>query len=155
MENMYLYPEGIMVSSTPITIHTVLGSCISVVLYDAKNNIGGINHYMLPFWNGQGLATPRYGNIAIQKLYEKMLKKGASTNHLIAKVFGGSEVLQKGSEGHFRIGERNAELAVKTLQILKIPVKGQSLGGKYGRKIIFDTGSGVVQMKFLGNNGKS
>jgi chemotaxis protein CheD len=151
MENMYLYPEGIMVTSKPMTIHTVLGSCVSVVFFDAKTLIGGINHYMLPYWNGQGLATPRYGNIAIQKLFDKMLALGASRHDIIAKVFGGSEVLQNGSEARFKIGERNAEIAIKTLEQLKIPIKGKSIGGNYGRKVIFDTASGIVQMKFLGN----
>lgn len=150
MENVYLYPEGIMVASNPLTIHTVLGSCVSVVLFDTKVSIGGINHYMLPFWNGKGLATPRYGNIAIQKLFEKMLALGASQRNMIAKVFGGSEVLQKGSEARFKIGERNAEVAVKTLELLKIPIKGKSLGGNFGRKVIFDTTSGIVQMKLFG-----
>ena len=29
-------------------LSTTLGSCISVCLYDLKNKIGGLNHYMLP-----------------------------------------------------------------------------------------------------------
>ena len=29
---------------------------------------------MLPYWNGQGLASPKYGNIAIEKLIDKMIQ---------------------------------------------------------------------------------
>ena len=47
-----------------------------VCLYDPVIRVGGINHYMLPLWNGQGLASPKYGNIAIEKLLEKMISLG-------------------------------------------------------------------------------
>jgi len=36
----------------------VLGSCVSVCLWNCILNRGGINHYMLLFWNGDGLASP-------------------------------------------------------------------------------------------------
>ncbi|MBN1596957.1 MAG: hypothetical protein JW894_01580 [Bacteroidales bacterium] len=47
---------------------------------------------MLPFWNGSGLATPKYGNIAIEKLLKKLVSMGSRKDQIIAKVFGGSEV---------------------------------------------------------------
>jgi len=35
-----------------------------------------MNHFMLPLWNGEGLATPKYGTIAMEKLLEQVLAIG-------------------------------------------------------------------------------
>lgn len=148
IKNHYLYPSALFADKEPHMVDTILGSCIAVCLYDEKRKIGGINHFMLPFWNGSGLASPKYGNIAIEKLIEKMLALGSNMNDMKAKVFGGGEVVETQSN-HFRIGERNIELAEKMLTELNIRVMGRSVGGKLGRKIRFNTETGVVLMKFI------
>jgi chemotaxis protein CheD len=144
----YLYPAALFAEPEPYLVDTILGSCVSICLFDPVKKIGGINHYMLPFWNGTGLASPKYGNIAIQKLVEKMLAMGAKKELLQAKVFGGGEVVET-KTNMFRIGERNIEVALKTLQELNIKVSGKSVGGKQGRKIRFNTETGVVLMKLI------
>jgi chemotaxis protein CheD len=40
-------------------------------------------------------------------------------------------------------------LALEVLEELRIPIVGQSLGGKLGRKILFDTGTFEVKQKFI------
>jgi chemotaxis protein CheD len=151
MENYkqhYLFPSTIYCSKEPSLITTVLGSCVSVCLYDAINRVGGINHYMLPLWNGDGLATPKYGNIAIKKLLDAMLANGAYKNNIIAKVFGGGEVIDT-NVANFHIGERNIAIAKSILEDERIIIKAISVGGKLGRKIIFDSLTGAVQHKFI------
>jgi len=103
---------------------------------------------MLPLWNGQGLASPKYGNIAIEKLIEKMVSLGCDRNNLKAKVFGGGEVIET-TVTQFNIGARNIKLAHEMLEELKIPIVGQSVGGKLGRKILFNTETFEVKQKFI------
>ena len=91
IETFYLYPSAMAVYNRKVLVHTILGSCVAVCLYDKVLNIGGINHYMLPLWNGEGLSTPKYGNVAIDKLIDKMLANGSRKEHLVAKIFGGGE----------------------------------------------------------------
>jgi chemotaxis protein CheD len=147
-DTFFLYPSNLYVTGKNCYISTILGSCVSVCLFDAGTGICGMNHYMLPLWNGQGLASPKYGNIAIAKLIEKMENAGAQPKRLAAKVFGGGEVLDNAAGG-FRIGPRNAEIALQTLENLKIPVKAKHLGGTLGRRIIFDTASYEVKMRLI------
>ncbi|MBP5419592.1 MAG: chemotaxis protein CheD [Bacteroidales bacterium] len=129
---------------------TVLGSCVAVCLWDKRLHFGGINHYMLPMWNGADLASPKYGNIAIEKLLERMRSMGSRTEDLQAKVFGGGDLLSvSGESSTTKIGERNIEVAKMMLAQEKIPIVGSSLGGKRGRKIIFLTDTGEVRHKFL------
>ena len=145
----YLYPAALFAERTPHLVNTILGSCVAVCLFDTIIKIGGINHFMLPLWNGQGLASPKYGNIAIEKLINKLMNYGCSTNNMIAKVFGGGEVIETSSVKSFNIGERNIELAIEMLKENKIRVASQSVGGKFGRKIQFNTGTGEVKHKFI------
>lgn len=144
----YLLPGNLFVHREERRVTTVLGSCVSVCLWDPVSRIGGINHYMLPLWNGEGLASPRYGNIAIAKLVEKMQDLGADRRRLKAKVFGGGDML-KATSAFLNIGERNVILAQDMLRGLNIPIVSADTGGKCGRKLIFNTRTGLVLVKSL------
>lgn len=146
----FLFPGGLYVSSTECLITTVLGSCVSVCLWDPLLRIGGMNHFMLPLWNGEGLATPKYGSIAMDKLLEKLLKLGCNQQRLIAKVFGGANM--SGTDHQIlMIGERNISLAQQTLEEWGVPVAASDLGGRCGRKLIMNTFTGEV---LLGRNNR-
>ncbi|WP_320051874.1 chemotaxis protein CheD [uncultured Acetobacteroides sp.] len=148
IEQHFLYPSALFASAKPHRVVTVLGSCVSVCLWDPILLIGGINHYMLPFWNGNGLASPKYGNIAIEKLIERMLLLGSSKANLRAKVFGGGEVIET-NIANFRIGERNIAIAKELLEAHRIPIVAQSVGGKNGRKLMYVTATGEVFQKII------
>jgi len=143
----FLHPSNLFAHKDRHMVTTILGSCVAVCFYNKKYMYGGINHYMLPLWNGDGLASPRYGNIAIEKLYGQMKEMGSLKEHLIAKVFGGANQIQ----GATNIGERNAVIAKDMLKELKVPIVAESTGGTIGRKIIFDTYTGMVKMKYVGS----
>ena len=129
-------------------ITTVLGSCVAVCLYDAALEVGGMNHYQMPIWDGRELASPKYGNIAIEKLIEKMMHLGSDPDRLVAKVFGGSQILQS-SNPVLNIGKRNIEVSEYVLEKFKIPIVVSNVGGRAGRKLIYNTESGVVMLKRL------
>ena len=145
-QNKYLYPSAIIVSDRPMIIKTVLGSCVSVCMYDKEKKIGGINHFMLPFWRGDELSSPKHGNVAMGRLLKKMLHVGANKESIIAKVFGGARLLNFQSD-HYRIGIKNIEVAKKFLRENEIPIVASDAGGDQGRKILFNTDSGEVYLK--------
>ncbi len=138
-------------SAQPAEVTTILGSCVAVCLWDRYLSIGGINHYMLPTWNGMELASPKYGNIAIERLLERMLQLGCQKPNLVAKIFGGGEVISVGNST-MHIGERNIMVAEQMLQEKNIPIIGRSTGGFNGRKIIFSTHTGEVLQCYIKNN---
>ncbi len=150
LKKHYLYPAELFASKEHYIIDTILGSCVAVCLYDPILKIGGMNHYMLPLWNANGLASPKYGNIAIEKLVKRMLEFGSSINTLQAKVFGGGEVV-KTENTYFKIGERNIDVAKNMLAEYSISIVSISVGGQQGRKLRFDTKTGVVLMKYIQN----
>lgn len=142
----YLYPGALFVHREPHLVTTVLGSCVAVCIWNQTARFGGINHYLLPLWNGEGLPTPKYGNIAIAKLVEKVRALSGSDDKLIAKVFGGASMWEK-SDGLLAIGQRNIEFAIESLENYKIRIASSDLGGFNGRKVIFNSGDGTVLMR--------
>ena len=141
----YLFPGTIFVHKDQHLVTTVLGSCVAVCIWHPRKQIGGINHYLLPLWNGEGLPTPKYGNIAITRLIEKV-RRLAGDGELIAKVFGGASMWSR-TEGALAVGERNVELAFSLLEEEKIKVISQDVWGEMGRKVIFDTKTGSVLLR--------
>ena len=145
-----LYPADIYVGRMPCTVTTVLGSCISVCLYDAVLHQGAINHFILPQWNGHDLATMKYGNMAIIRILGELLSLGSKYESIVAKVFGGAEVIVK-TPTSFHIGKRNAQITFEILNEFKIPVLVSDVGGNRGRKISFNTYTGEVEFEYIGN----
>ncbi|MES2760882.1 MAG: chemotaxis protein CheD [Bacteroidota bacterium] len=140
-----MYPSSLFVSNSEVVVDTILGSCVAVCLFDSKIKAGGINHYMLPYWNGEGLASPKYGNIANEKLIEKLYKLGATKNSLVAKVFGGANQINS----TINVGDRNVLVAREQLETFGIRIISESIGGGVGRKIRFNTHTNEVLLKFL------
>jgi chemotaxis protein CheD len=75
-----------------------------------------------------------------------MLRKGCNIENLRAKIFGGAAILQSANnEKH--IGLKNIALAKEFLENKKIPIVASDVGGIFGRRIKFNTSTGVVLVK--------
>ncbi|UII26818.1 chemotaxis protein CheD [Fulvivirga maritima] len=146
-EKYFLMSSAIYAERKFTIVQTVLGSCVSVCLFDAAGAFGGMNHYMLPIWKGEGLASPKYGNIAIEKLINRMLNLGAQKGNLVAKIFGGAS--QYGEKTNFSTARHNIQVAKDILQEHKIPIIASNVGGEKGRKILFNTITGEVFLKYV------
>jgi chemotaxis protein CheD len=144
----FLFPNDIYVSKKPARVQTILGSCVSVCLYDVVLGYGSLNHYMMPWWNGDGIPSPKYGDIALTRLLEMMNSLGCKTENLVAKIFGGADQHRMGSRG-YEIGARNIATAERILTKESISIVARSTGGVVGRKIVFHTGTNKVLMKYL------
>jgi len=145
---MFIYPGKLFVSKIPYSLSTILGSCVTICLWDSTKQIGGMNHYMLPLWNGDGLASPKYGNVAIENLIRKLLVFGCNKKNIKAKIFGGASVI-KNTNDFYNIGERNIQIADEMLQKAGIKIVARSTGGDRGRKIMMDTSTFQIRHKFI------
>lgn len=145
---MFIYPGKLYATKIPYQLNTILGSCIAICLWDEVSQTGGMNHYMLPLWNGEGLASPKYGNVAIERLLNKMLLLGCKKRNIKAKIFGGASVITS-SHDLYNIGERNIQLAEEFLEKEKIKIIAKSVGGEQGRKILMNTETFEIRHKFI------
>ncbi|MCT4610228.1 MAG: chemotaxis protein CheD [Pelagimonas sp.] len=121
---------------------TVLGSCVSVCLYDPVAKVGGMNHFLLPkSASGEDADNVRYGANAMELLINELLKNGATKENLEAKVFGGGKLTGPGKH----IGQSNASFTKQFLLEEGIPIRSESLGGTSARRIRFWPTTGLVK----------
>lgn len=140
----------LILSADPIRVSTVLGSCISTCIYSKKHQVGGITHFALPIAPKDVPEEEvfRYGNLAVPYLIEELIKLcTGSVSDLEAKIVGGANNEQHTMQPS--IGNQNVEIAEQILKSYNIPIVGESVGGPWGKKLIFDSPSGRVQVMDL------
>jgi len=130
---------------------TGLGSCVGVVLYDKRAQIGGLAHIMLPsakMINSGEMNNAKYADTAIPMLIEEMERLGAKKNQLVAKLAGGAQMFDfKTNNEMLRVGPRNSEASSEILKDLGIPIISEEIGGNFGRTIELDTLTGILYIK--------
>lgn len=143
-EEIVIYLGGLHVSSQPIVIKTLLGSCIAVCLYDPIRRMGGMNHFMLPHGGGRGQQdAARFGVHAMDLLITALMKSGADRRRLVAKVFGGAHVLDI-SDSPTSVPRQNVAFIHRYLEQECLPILAKDVGGSRPREIHFHTKSGQV-----------
>ncbi|MEI7606347.1 MAG: chemotaxis protein CheD [Rhodospirillaceae bacterium] len=145
-----LMPGDLYCDRTPQCLGTVLGSCVSVCLWDQQLRFGGMNHYLLPNRPSNGDVSPKFGDIAVPQLIEAMIELGSKLRNLQAKLFGGAYVLHAGDPA-FAVGRRNIEVAVTELRRRRIPIVASRLSGTQGLVIRQCTGCGDVWVRPTGS----
>ncbi len=141
------------VSGENVYIGTVLGSCVSVVLYDPDIMIGGMNHFQRAYpldSNHSGDRAGYYGCYAIPLLLNDMKAHGCERKRLKAKIFGGSCKHSCGENpGIMNVGAGNVSFALDFLEKSGIPILTKDVGGSSGRRIYFDVKKFSVLVKKL------
>jgi chemotaxis protein CheD len=143
---VYLHPGELLATKAPSAVKTILGSCISVCLWDAEREVGGINHYLLPSGVRVSDGPGRFGSTAIPLLLEAMHRQGARLASVQAKLFGGSSMVVGSTPRPTQIGLQNLRIATELLDRAGIPVISSDVGGARGRKIVFNTDDGSVSV---------
>jgi chemotaxis protein CheD len=140
------------VGRAPMRMMTnALGSCLGIVLYDEKAGIGAMAHVMHPNRdkvknNGN---RAKFVDTAIVLMLNSMVKRGASRELIVAKIFGGARMFGHivGDRGVLQIGDENVAVARAELKNLCIPIVAESVGGNKGRTVLFDISDGSVLVK--------
>jgi chemotaxis protein CheD len=145
----FVHTGEVAVSSRNATFSTVLGSCVSICVWDPKTGAGGMNHFLLPDQVSNGMSSARFGNVAVRTLLSKLDALGVPAQSLKAKIFGGASVLGGGVVPRDNLGGRNVELARVLLSLAGIPVVAEDVGGANGRKLVFRTSDGAAWVRRL------
>ncbi|MCZ8342029.1 MAG: chemotaxis protein CheD [Leptospira sp.] len=152
--DIFLNPGEIYFGEKNIRLRTLLGSCVSIVLWCPGKKMGGMCHYLLPDTQ-ENKSDPnkstRYGIHAIDYFFHEMKKVRLERRDFIAKVFGGSTMFLKEEESLFdsessikQIGNKNVDFAKKILQENEIKILSEDTGGTQSRKIFFTIWDGEV-----------
>ena len=139
-----LYIGEAAASLSPVVMDTLLGSCVSVCLYDPKLRAGGMNHILLPKCR-VGDESSRCGVHAMELLINELMKLGADRRRFVAKAFGGANVLQ----GILMpsVGDGNIRFVHEFLATEKIPLIADRLGGNHAVHLYFQTDTGKATVR--------
>lgn len=112
-----------------------------------------MTHYALPEAPSRlrGGEAFRYGDLAILGLIEELQAlTGENANQFVAKITGGATTDLSGSlASMMNIGPLNVAKARDVLTAHRIPIVGEHVGGLNGRKVLFHTHTGRLQVAAL------
>jgi len=137
---------GIVTSSAPTVLETLLGSCVGISLWCQETHHGALAHAMLSESQGCLKQPGRFVDTAIPEMLDQLGKKGARRRAIVAKICGGSNMFKTSSSAH-EVGRKNIDMACKLLRLQKIPILAQHVGGTSGRVIYQDLETGEIRVK--------
>jgi chemotaxis protein CheD len=130
----------------PLRLHTLLGSCVSVILWHPGQKHGGMSHALLPARTSQEinkLNDGRYCVDAIELFRQELARINTTALQYHVYIVGGAKMFGAG-KGLPLIGDRNVEVTRMCLKAAGFQVRAEHvLGDKY-RKVELDLNSGEV-----------
>lgn len=147
--DIFLQPGEYFVGDADYQIRTMLGSCVSITLWNPPTRLGAMSHFLLPTYGVMDTAVrpmdARYGDEALALMLAELAQAGIEPSQCQGKIFGGGSMFPKHSRAsNLHIGRRNGEAARALLQAQGIPIVSESLFGIGHRQIIFDVSTGDV-----------
>ena len=133
-----LKPGFIFLTHEPTLIYSVMGSAVTVCLWDRHKRYGGVSQFLYPNVTKQNPPTAQYGNVAVPTLIRLMIKDGSKKSGLEAQIYGGGDLDPTTSETY---GWQNVQTAKGILAQQGIAVTSEDVGGSKGRKLVFKTDS--------------
>ncbi|HAJ57519.1 MAG TPA: hypothetical protein DCL35_07110 [Candidatus Omnitrophica bacterium] len=146
-KKIFLLPTELCFSKEPAEIATLLGSCVSVCLFNRKFKVGGMNHFMLDRTPDGHTPSGKFGDYSMKTLIGMMLSCDKNASNMEATILGGGNVV-----GHLNvengIGSRNLAVARSILDENDIRViNDRDVSGDHGRKVHFKTWTGEVEVR--------
>ncbi|MBF0422535.1 MAG: chemotaxis protein CheD [Magnetococcales bacterium] len=156
---VYLEPGELYIGTHPTEVHTVLGSCVSVVLFHPQRRLSAMCHGKLPsraceHSPARGMKVCRamgdFVSCSTQFMLSWFHQMGIATKELDVKLFGGAMMFSlpgKEEESSIAVGKRNVEVAMDLIRRERLHLIASDVGGPWGRKIIFNTSNGEVKLQ--------
>ena len=132
------------------TIYTVVGTCISVLLWDKEKRTGGLAHYRMAK-SRSGFSVYKGGEELLEEMYDKMVVLGSKSKNIEAVIIGGiasDRILAQ------KIVEENIEVAKKFLESKNIHLRSMKTGSDYPLRIRFYMKDGKITVQKIKFRGK-
>ena len=157
----YLKPAEMCFVKKPLLIKTILGSCITVTMFNHRAGAAAACHALLPTCSQESPChnaickqRNKYVDCIIPQMLKQFKKMKIDPSEIEVKLFGGADMFESSGKGSARVGSMNVEMARQVLAKYGLRLKSFDVGGTSGRKILFDTKTGEVWMKRL-NQGRN
>ena len=147
LHSVYLKPGEIFIGAKPTAVTTILGSCVSVVFFNRRRQLGAICHALLP--SGTKEDGSKYVDYSIRLILDEYKKHGINLREIEVKLFGGSDMFSFPSPSYcMTVGQQNIQKALEVIRAEGLNLVASDVGGKRSRKIVFYVHSGEVLLKY-------
>lgn len=146
--HVFLLPGEHWAGDARHCITTLLGSCVSIALWEPRLQVGAMSHFLLPGSRQDGIPSGRYGEDSLQLMLRALEELGASPGDCQAKIFGGGAMFDtRAARAGLDIGRKNGLAARAMLLDRHIRIASESLFDAGHRRIAFDVRSGEVRVR--------
>lgn len=146
MREIYLQPGDIYFGSGQIRLVTLLGSCVSTVLWHEGRRLGGMSHFMLPTRANRAEEgfEGRYADESFALFRRKIEEENTTPGEYRVMLFGGANMFSTESPNRMNVGERNIRAARSLLPKHGFTVARADVGGVGYRRLLFDLFTGEI-----------
>ena len=137
----------IAVASDSGTLRTLVGSCVSVALFDPRLHLAGLAHILLPESHGTTEEPGRFADTAITELLRQLNKLSRGKQpHWRANIAGGAAMFPGHEE--VTVGTQNIAAVETLLRKNRIPIVAKACGGEQGRRVSIDVATGSMNVTY-------
>lgn len=147
-DRITLRPGEHYVGRGKATLYTLLGSCVSIILWQPALRVGAMSHFLLGTRHREP-DTPldgRYGDEAMQLMLRDLTHHRARLRDCQARLVGGGDMFPNGVHV-MDIGRRNGEAARELLLRHGLAPCGEHLFGQGHRQVQFNLNTGEVRVR--------
>lgn len=131
-----------------VVVRTLLGSCVSVVLWSPERKIGGMCHCVLPTrpQNAEAL-DGNHCEGALERFRRELLRTGTRPQHYQAYVIGGARMsMGLRNAQKISVGDRNIEVCRRLLNEAGFTIRGEHVGLSGPRRVHFNLATGCIDV---------
>lgn len=138
---------GLVAARAPVSLATLLGSCVGLILQDLNARVAVLGHVVRPDGKGAGMGEAYFADRAVPAARDLALRHGAHPRKLLARLAGGGRM----SEATMDIGARNVAALQDAIHTLDLTFGGMLRGPRDGGCVlVIDTGSGRAHVRGIG-----
>jgi chemotaxis protein CheD len=140
-----------LITDGPARVVTLLGSCLSIVIYDPALSLAGISHCSLPSRraDGKGDNPFDYVDSCMEFMWSEFKRRGSSAARARVQLFGGARMLADSRRESISVGAKNVARALDLIERLGLRLEREETGGTQGRKLSFSTETGRAVCRLL------
>lgn len=134
-------------------VRTLLGSCVSLTVWNARLQVGGMCHYMLPTRGGPGPShglDGRYADEVLELMIGAMRAAGTEPADYELKMFGGGNMFSQlpSTRNDSHVAKRNVEIGRELSRRHGFRIIAEHLGGTGHRTLMFDIWNGDAWLRY-------
>lgn len=126
-----------------------LGSCVAVVFYAPKSEVGGMIHIALPksrSKDDERIKPAYFADIGMKMMFHHLQNKfDINLKDIKIMVVGGAESIRKTDT--FKIGPKNLEEVINILNLKGLKFDKSETGGNISRTIVMDLKTGALSVR--------